>query len=276
MSQVIGTLAGWMLGMRQRTSKARLVITACSSSTRPPRGRRAIRGAQGLGLQAQGSLRSRGRDGVGARSRRPKTTPARPGTGVVELIVAATQGLVEAGLDAGPETIAWHLPAPPRTPGRSGHDQPPPDPRRAGDPRAKKRPEVLLHPLRGRDAERDLAVGLHPLPAHPPRRPTRRRRARSSPGSTTAPATHCTSAPPPGHRTRSCWPPSEKPQVSTASRLDADRQRHGLHRPPGRHRTPRRPQRLRATAPRPGTWYRRTADPTTAPPAARSKDSSRP
>ena len=38
-------------------------------------------------------------------------------------------------------------------------------------------------------------------------------------------------SPPPGHRRRSCSPPSAKPQASTASRLHPDRQRHGLHRP---------------------------------------------
>ncbi len=42
-------------------------------------------------------------------------------------------------------------------------------------PRAQEATEVVLHPLRGLPAERDLAVGLHSLPAHPPRRPTRHR-----------------------------------------------------------------------------------------------------
>ena len=43
---------------------------------------------------------------------------------------------------------------------------------RAGQvtPDPSKRPKSLLHPLRGRAAQRDLAVRLHPLPAHPPRR----------------------------------------------------------------------------------------------------------
>ena len=41
-------------------------------------------------------------------------------------------------------------------------------------------------------------------------------------------------------------------------------------------RRPRRPQRLRAPAPRPGTSSRRTPDPATPPPAARSNASSRP
>ena len=41
----------------------------------------------------------------------------------------------------------------------------------ARDPRPDQAAEVLLHPVRGRAAQRVLAVRLHPLPAHPPRRP---------------------------------------------------------------------------------------------------------
>src|SRR6478735_11462725 len=64
-----------------------------------------------------------------------------------------------------------------------------------------------------------------------------------------APATPCMCP----HTWRSPPPsspaPSAKPQVNTASRhpgIHADRQRDGLHGPPGQPRTPRRPQRLRA------------------------------
>ena len=48
--------------------------------------------------------------------------------------------------------------------------QPPPGPRRAGDPRTEEETQVLLHPVRSHDAQRDLAVRLHPLPAHRPDR----------------------------------------------------------------------------------------------------------
>jgi transposase InsO family protein len=43
------------------------------------------------------------------RSRRPKTSPAAVTADVVELIVRLRKQLDEAGLDAGPDTIAWHL-----------------------------------------------------------------------------------------------------------------------------------------------------------------------
>ena len=43
------------------------------------------------------------------RSRRPRTSPTRIGQGVTGLIVALRVELAGEGLDAGPETIAWHL-----------------------------------------------------------------------------------------------------------------------------------------------------------------------
>ena len=43
------------------------------------------------------------------RSRRPRTSPARTPDAVVELILGLRRELTEAGLDAGPDTICWHL-----------------------------------------------------------------------------------------------------------------------------------------------------------------------
>ena len=43
------------------------------------------------------------------RSRRPKTSPTAIPAHVVELIVRLRKQLAEQGLDAGPDTIAWHL-----------------------------------------------------------------------------------------------------------------------------------------------------------------------
>jgi transposase InsO family protein len=43
------------------------------------------------------------------RSRRPNSSPNAVGPRVVELIVAVRKDLVERGLDAGPDTIRWHL-----------------------------------------------------------------------------------------------------------------------------------------------------------------------
>ena len=49
--------------------------------------------------------------------------------------------LADAGLDAGPDTIAWHLAPPPRTPGVQSDHQPPPDPAGLVTPEPKKRPK---------------------------------------------------------------------------------------------------------------------------------------
>ena len=43
------------------------------------------------------------------RSRRPHTSPQRTGTAVEDTVVALRKQLVDKGLDAGAETIAWHL-----------------------------------------------------------------------------------------------------------------------------------------------------------------------
>ena len=43
------------------------------------------------------------------RSRRPHTSPGRTDESVVELIIGLRRQLTEAGLDAGPDTIGWHL-----------------------------------------------------------------------------------------------------------------------------------------------------------------------
>ena len=52
----------------------------------------------------------------------------------------------------------------------SNHHPPDPPPGRRRGPRAEEATQVLLHPLRGSDAEPDLAVRLHPLSPHQPRR----------------------------------------------------------------------------------------------------------
>ena len=43
------------------------------------------------------------------RSRRPQTSPTANLPPTVDLIVRLRKELAEAGLDAGPETIGWHL-----------------------------------------------------------------------------------------------------------------------------------------------------------------------
>jgi transposase InsO family protein len=53
--------------------------------------------------------RSEGEAAFEPRSRRPKTSPTAIDDAVVELIVRLRKQLADQGLDAGPDTIAWHL-----------------------------------------------------------------------------------------------------------------------------------------------------------------------
>jgi hypothetical protein len=75
----------------------------------PGRGRRRLRRAPRLGVQAQSPLRGRRRGSTETAIAAPQTSPNALSAGVVALIVRIGTGLAEAGLDAGPETIAWHL-----------------------------------------------------------------------------------------------------------------------------------------------------------------------
>jgi hypothetical protein len=151
--------------------------------------------------------------------------------------------LTDAGLDAGPDTIAWHLTHHHRSPCRG--------PRSAAPD-----PPALVTPSRRSDPS-------PPTSASKPRCPTR-------PGSPTSPTTDSPTRRPPrpdveiiswlDDCTRYALHVSahprittpivlatfRKPQTSTDPRIHAHRQRHGLHRPTGRPR-PRRPQLLRTS-----------------------------
>ena len=219
----------------------------------PRRGRRPLRRAPRLGLQAQGPLRGRGRDRPRAPLPAPQTSPGATPPETVELVLRLRKELLEAGHDAGPDTLRLAPdPAPPGHPVPS-HRPPHPDPPRRDHPRTEEATQVLLHPVRGRDAERDLAVRLHPLPAHPTRRHPRHRRRDHHLARRLHPLRPARLRPPPGHHPdrEGHLPQNRRP--ARHPRLHADRQRDGLHRPPGRHRTPRRPQRLRAATPHAGT-----------------------
>ena len=117
------------------------------------------------------------------------------------------------GLDAGPETIAWHLEHHHQIRGRRGRRSTVPAPPRPRHPRAAQAAHVLLHPVRGRAAERVLAVRLHPLAARRrhrhrdlvlarrplPLRPVRHRPRAESPARSSstpsAPRSPCTASP---------------------------------------------------------------------------------
>jgi transposase InsO family protein len=91
-------------------SKARIVITAVVVE-----GRSQAEVARSFGVSKSwvsklvARYRAEGESAFEARSRRPRTSPAAIDAGTVELIVRLRKELVDQGLDAGPDTIAWHL-----------------------------------------------------------------------------------------------------------------------------------------------------------------------
>ena len=62
-----------------------------------------------MGQSAHGRYRDEGEAAFEPRSRRPLRSPAATAAEVVELVLQLRGELSEAGLDAGAQTIAWHL-----------------------------------------------------------------------------------------------------------------------------------------------------------------------
>ena len=96
--------------MPQPTSKARLVITALFVDKQTPAevaARYGVHRAWVYKLKAR--YETEGDAALEPRSRRPKTSPAALDPLLVDLIVATRKELADTGLDAGPDTIAWHL-----------------------------------------------------------------------------------------------------------------------------------------------------------------------
>lgn len=91
-------------------SRARLVITAITKQ-----GLSQAEAARTYGLseawvsRLMARYRAEGEAAFQPRSRRPKSTPAALDPSVVTLILQLRHKLATAGLDAGPDTIAWHL-----------------------------------------------------------------------------------------------------------------------------------------------------------------------
>jgi len=91
-------------------SKARLVITAVTVEKRPVSEVARTYGVARSWIYALlERYRAEGEEAFEPRSRRPKTSPAAIGGQTVELIVRLRKELAGQGLDAGPQTIAWHL-----------------------------------------------------------------------------------------------------------------------------------------------------------------------
>jgi len=96
--------------MPQPTSKARLVITALFVDHQTPAevaARYGVHRAWVYKLKAR--YEAEGDAALEPRSRRPKTSPTALAPELVDLITRLRNELAETGLDAGPETIAWHL-----------------------------------------------------------------------------------------------------------------------------------------------------------------------
>jgi len=91
-------------------SKARLVITAVVVEGRSQAETARTYGvSKGWVSKLLARYRTEGEAAFEPHSRRPRSSPTAIGAQVIELIVAVRKKLVERGLDAGPETIAWHL-----------------------------------------------------------------------------------------------------------------------------------------------------------------------
>jgi transposase InsO family protein len=91
-------------------SKARLVITAVVVEGRSQaETARAYGVSKGWVSKLVARYRAEGDAAFEPRSRRPRSSPTAVGDRTVELIVAVRKSLAERGLDAGPDTIRWHL-----------------------------------------------------------------------------------------------------------------------------------------------------------------------
>jgi transposase len=91
-------------------SKARLVITAVVVEGRTQgEVARAYGVSQGWISRLVARYRAEGEAAFWPRSRRPKTSPRAVDPDTVELIIRLRKELAEVGLDAGPDTICWHL-----------------------------------------------------------------------------------------------------------------------------------------------------------------------
>jgi transposase InsO family protein len=91
-------------------SKARLVITAVTVEKRPvSEVAKSYAVARSWIYTLLDRYRAEGDAAFEPRSRRPKTSPGVTAPGTVELITRLRKELAGQGLDAGPQTIAWHL-----------------------------------------------------------------------------------------------------------------------------------------------------------------------
>jgi transposase len=169
--------------------KARLVLTALLVDRQTPA---EVAARYGVHRSWVYKLKARYQaDGEAAfepRSRRPKTSPTAIPPATVTLITELRGKLTTAGLDAGPDTIAWHLAhhhgttvsasTISRTLTRAGLVTPTP----------KQRPKSSYHRFAATLPNQTWQADLRPRPAHPAQRHARPRRRGPQPGWTTTAA----------------------------------------------------------------------------------------
>jgi len=91
-------------------SKARLVITAVLAEGRSQgEAARAYGVSQGWVSRLAARYRVEGEAAFEPRSRRPKTSPNAISDATADLIITLRKELAGQGLDAGPDTVCWHL-----------------------------------------------------------------------------------------------------------------------------------------------------------------------
>ena len=91
-------------------SKARLVITAVTVENRPVAKVVADYGvSRSWVYELLARYRAEGEAAFEPRSKRPHTTPGATPSAVVDMVLRIRKQLVDAGLDAGADTIGWHL-----------------------------------------------------------------------------------------------------------------------------------------------------------------------
>ena len=91
-------------------SKARLVITAVTVEKRPvSEVARTYGVARSWVYALLARYEAEGETAFEPRSRRPKTSPTALSAGTADLIAGLRKELSGQGLDAGPDTICWHL-----------------------------------------------------------------------------------------------------------------------------------------------------------------------
>lgn len=90
-------------------SKRRLVITAVLAGSSQSEVARTYNVSQGWISRLMARYEAEGENAFEARSRRPKTVPRATAAETVELVLQLRQKLKDDGLDAGADTIVWHL-----------------------------------------------------------------------------------------------------------------------------------------------------------------------